>query len=325
MKLNKIITVLLLLIGHQLYAQDVVPKAKSKADRKEERKGMTLEERIEDILPVDLSLPSASVKLPGSGNISSVEEAKKYMKETLPGYGAEVKAKSKKARKELEKAKEKLFNGKEYEGLAVDKQLIRRGSGSRMRYTEFYTLKEYENPSPYVKEIYWFDTKTSRVVNAQNRDKSRNVLMHGPYKEYVGESLMKEGFYYKGMKHGRWVSYDKDFILLDKTEYSKGFLEDAEISYYDEAAEKIKEVIPMQFGEQTGDYLLFHENGTLATEGQYDKGKRVGTWIEYYQDGNKRKKETRYGTDCYDTTPPLVVREYSPTGEMTFEHESVKR
>jgi antitoxin component YwqK of YwqJK toxin-antitoxin module len=327
--LKLFITVFVLFLGCKTFAQEVIiPKAKTKAERKTERKKMTLEERIEDVLPVDVTLPSASVSLPGNEKITSVEDAKKYVQETLPGYGAkgkELKAKAKKKKKEIAEAKAKIFDGKKYEGIAVEKNIYRRGSGSRMKYIEFYTLKEFQQPSIYAKSVFWYDERTKRIVEAISRDKKTNHLMHGPYKEYYGENLIKEGYYYLGTMDARWETYDRDFILQDKVYYNKGFLKDAEISYYDEGQKKIKEVIPMLYGKQTGDYYRFHEEGTLAEEGKYDDGVKVGRWVDYYESGNRRKSETQYPKDCYDTTEPIVIREYSAEGRMTFEHDSVKR
>ncbi len=303
----------------------IIPKAKTKAERKAERKKMTLEERIEDVLPVDVSLPSASATLPGGNKITSVEDAKKFVKETLPGYGKEFKAKAKKKKREIAEAKAKVFNGKQYEGIDVEKRIYKRGTGSRMKYIEFYTLKDFQQPNIYAKSVFWYDERTKRIVEAISRDKRTNQIMHGPYKEYYGDNLIKEGFYYLGTLDGRWETYDKEFILVDKVYYNRGFYKESEIIYFDDAQQKIKEVIPMLYGKQTGQYYRFHEAGTLAEEGQYDDGVKIVRWVEYYESGNRRKQETQYPKDCYDKAEPIVVREYSEAGKMTFEHESVKR
>ncbi|SOE21443.1 hypothetical protein SAMN06298216_1910 [Spirosomataceae bacterium TFI 002] len=315
----------ILAIGFSFAQESVIPKAKTKAERKAARKKMTLEERIEDTIPVDINLPTASAKLPGSEKISNVEDAKKYINETLPGYGAKAKKKIKKTKKQIAEAKAMVFDGKKFEGLPVEKQIYRRGSGSRMTYIEFYTLDGNQEPSPYHRILTWYDLKRKRIAEAVARDRKTNLLMHGPYKEYRGDFLVQEGEYYMGEKHGRWVSYDKDFILLEKEVYNKGHYADSDITYFDADSVKIKEVLPKIFGEETGQYLLYHENGTLAMEGMMDGGFKVGKWVEYYDGGNRRKKEIQYRKDRYDEAEPLVVREYSEDGKMIFEHESVKR
>ena len=148
-------------------AQDIIPKAKTKAERKAERKEMTLEERIEDALPVDIGLPSASANLPGGKKITSVEEAKKYVNETVAGAGAKskkVRAEIKKKKKAFDEARAKIFDGKKYEGIAVEKQIYKRGTGSRMKYMEFYTLEDFQSPGLYAKSVFWYDTRRKRVV-----------------------------------------------------------------------------------------------------------------------------------------------------------------
>ncbi len=325
MKFNITIVLIFLLFTSPLLAQDIIPRAKTKAEKKAERKNMTLEEKIESTLPVDITLPKASAKLPGNNQISSVEDARKFVKETLPGYGTKAKEKAKKTKKQIADAKEKIFDGKSYKGIALEKHIYKRGTGSRMTYIEFYTLKEHQQPNPYNRTFFWLDEKSGKIVEAVARDSKTNHLLHGPYKEYKGENLVKEGYFFVGTKDGRWEEYDQEFTLLDKMYYRKGFPEESIISYYDNDSAKIKEVVPVVFGSQSGIYYRFHEEGTLAEEGQLDGGKKIGRWVEYYENGNRRKKEIQYPTDRYDTKEPLVVREYSADGKMTFEHESVRR
>lgn len=308
-----------------LQAQDVIPKAKTREQKKADRKKMSLEERIEDIVPLDVNLPKASVNLPGENKITNVEDAKKFLSETLPGIASDTKAKTKKLKKARLKAREKSFDGKNYEKLAVEKQIFKRGSGERLIYMEFYTLREDARPSPYTRSLFWWDTRASKVVEAIQRDTKTNKLMHGPYKEYRGEELVKEGHYYLGAKHGRWEEYDKDFNLIEKETYNKGFYAGSEISYFGNDSSKIKEVIPVLYGKKTGSYWKFHQDGTLAEEGKLDNGVRVGKWIEYYEGGNRRKRETQYAVDYYDKAEPFTVREYDPNGKLMFEHESVKK
>jgi hypothetical protein len=143
--------------------------------------------------------------------------------------------------------------------------------------------------------------------------------MHGPYKEYYGETLIKEGYYYLGTKHGRWVTYDGNEDVLSKSTYSRGFLGNSTITYYDTDSTKIKEVIPNWYGKQTGEYYIFHEAGTLAIQGQLDNGVKIGKWIEYYSTGNRRKKETQYGGDCFDDMEPYIIREYDESGKMIYQ------
>jgi antitoxin component YwqK of YwqJK toxin-antitoxin module len=105
--------------------------------------------------------------------------------------------------------------------------------------------------------------------------------------------------------------------LLDKNNYRKGWLKEAKITYYDMAATKIKEVIPINHGKKTGLYLLFSENGFVSTEGYYDQDMKVGKWVEYYPRTKIKKRETQYPKDPFDKeTQPVVLQEYDERGKV---------
>jgi hypothetical protein len=300
-------------------AQDIIPKAKTRAERKAENKKKTLKQKIEDTLPVSVDLPSApSINLPGDKEVSSMSDAKKLISETR----TEAKKKAKLLKSKL--PKKKSFDGKNYEGLAVKKKVLKRGSNSRFVYQEFYVLKEPVPTSQYHRSFTWLNLKNNKLVEALTRDTKTNLLLHGPYLEIHGINTWSEGSYYKGLKHGRWLYYDKDFNLLNKEYYNKGFLADSRISYYDADSLKVKEVVPIVFGDSTGSYLKFYEDGTLAEEGKLDHGVRIGKWIEYYAGGNRRKKETQYPKDAFDLTKPYILREYDEKGKIVFEEPSYK-
>lgn len=321
MRISVIIAVVF--FSMQAAAQDVVPKAKTREQRKAERKKMTLEQKIEDTLPVDVSLPGASLNTPGGQKISSLEEARKYVNETVPDYSKSVKERTKKTAKILKKQEAKLFDGKSYKGIAVEKRILKRRSS--LLYQEFYVLKEYKDPPPYHRTFTWFDEKNKRLSEVLSRDPKTNSLLHGPYREYRGENLVKEGHYYMGVKDGRWLQYDKNFILLDKETYNKGFYEESDISYYGGDSTQIREVVPIRFGKISGNYYRFFENGTLAEEGRYDDGKKIGKWVEYYEGGNRRKKEIQYPVNYFDETEPFTLVEYDEKGKVTFENRKPTR
>jgi antitoxin component YwqK of YwqJK toxin-antitoxin module len=327
MKTNTKILLILTFINIATQAQ--VPVAKTKEQLRQEKKKSgtkeTLEQKIEKTLPVDVTLPKASASLPGGTNISNADDAKKFATETLPDLGLKISKQFKKVKKSIKSLK-KEFNGRDYEGIRVQKQLIRQGSGNSLTFHEFYTLRTYQQPNPYNRHIYWYDHKANRIVEGIGRDKENNDLMHGPYKKYLGDLLVEEGWYYLGAKDGRWETFDKNYILLNKEYYNKGFLQDSEISYFDETKTKIKEVKPKSYGKNTGEYLLFNESGTLSQQGMFDDSVKVGLWIDYYPLGGKRKKETQYGKDCYDKAfETFVAREYDEKGKLTFESPRIKK
>lgn len=243
----------------------------------------------------------------------------------MPDLGLKLQKTIKDVKKEI-KGLKKEFNGRDYEGIKVEKQLIRQGTGNNLTFLEFYTLKEFTQPNPYNRHLFWYDRKANRIVEGIGRDRATNDLMHGPYKKYLGDLVVEEGWYYLGAKDGRWELYDKNYNLLNKEYYDRGFFQDSEISYYDENKTKIKEVKPKLYGKVTGEYLTFNESGTLAEQGMMDDSVKVGRWIEYYPTGNRRKKETQYGKDCYDNGfESYIVYEYDEKGKITFESPKIKK
>lgn len=116
-------------------------------------------------------------------------------------------------------------------------------------------------------------------------------MLHGPYKRFVqGGTVLEQGIYYKGLKHGRWVKYNKDSVLLDKEKYIKGWPKESQVTYYDPfERKKLKEITPIEYGEREGYYYLFHDNGKPAVVGEYKFNKKINDWIEYYPDGKRKK------------------------------------
>ena len=175
-------------------------------------------------------------------------------------------------------------------------------------------------------EIRWYDTKTRKLSPSAIKDKSRALPLHGPYKRYAGGDLIEEGFYFEGAKNGRWVRYDSKFNLLDKVYWNKGFLAESQITYYDSAHTKIKTVVPVNYGTIEGDYLSFYDGGQLMAQGKYERGEKVGRWVEYYQFRRQRKKEIQYPKSCWDDDfEPFVIREWDDKGKLLYDHSKDPR
>ncbi len=203
----------------------------------------------------------------------------------------------------------------------------------------FYVLKRNEAPTDYIDEIYVWDRAEAKVVKVRKEDLAKLTnyrILHGPYTKYVGGRMTETGIFYVGTKHGRWEKYkwEKKWwepkpdkyskaevlqpILIGKTKYYKGFQKEAKITYYDFERTKVKEVIPYEFGEMTGDYFYFLENGQLLIRGHYGDGKKIGYWIEYFENKNKRKRETQYPKDQWTHSEPVIMREWNDKGVMTI-------
>lgn len=232
------------------------------------------------------------------------------------GLNMDKKKKSEESKKKVKVPKNVFY------GLKAKKNFTKIGKGDRQVVELFYTLVAYQEPDAYVRDVYWYDAKAKKITTAARKEKEATMLLHGPYKKLVGGKVVEEGFYYAGVKHGRWEKYRPDFTLLEKTKYYRGFPKESEIKFYDVKRTKIKEVIPKVNGVLHGDYFAFYEGGQVATEGKYEIGVKVGKWMDYYQFRKIHKKETQYPKDPYDTnTDPVVLREWDEKGKVLFDRE----
>ena len=217
--------------------------------------------------------------------------------------------------------KKKVQLKDEYEGTKTERRIGSYGTGGRATIEEFNVVKyvEDEAVSPYVQEIWWYDPGQSRIVNTPLKENQRAQICHGSYKKITNQVLVEEGYFYMGAKNDRWESYDSEGVLLTKNYFDRGFPAGSEISYFDAAKLKIKEVIPFVYGKSTGQYVLFYSSGNLAIEGKLDEGVRVGRWREFYEfgSGGRLKKEMRYGKDKFEDIEPVIIQERDEKGKIT--------
>jgi hypothetical protein len=245
-------------------------------------------------------------------------DAAKFFTETLPDLGLKIKEVRK--REKERRRKKKLFHT-DYAGLPILKQVASYGNSQ----LEFHVLKEFRQPSIYPTEIFWYDYRARQVSKgALPKEKETAMVLHGPYKRYIDGELREEGYYNVGAKDGRWESYDKNYVLLDKTRWSSGFPAESQVTYYDSAHKKIREVIPIQYGKRKGDYFMFYEAGQMMAKGQYDNDLPVGTWTEYYQFRRQRHRVTRYPRYWYEDGEPELISEWDDKGKLIYERPKEK-
>ena len=224
-----------------------------------------------------------------------------------------VKQKKKKVKKNV------FFGIKTRKGYTRD--LIR----NQVVYEIFHIMKVYEAPPEYARDYYWYDYKKKKIVNSVRVKEAIAGVLHGPYKKMIGDQVLEEGWFYKGMKHKRWVKFNKYDILQDKKYWWKGWPQESLLSYYDFQKTKLREVIPMHYGERNGEYWAFHEDGMLAVRGEYKFNHKVGVWKEYY-DGRLIKREVRYSDDPFNFEfTPHIQKEWNRSGKVIFDKSKLAR
>jgi antitoxin component YwqK of YwqJK toxin-antitoxin module len=221
--------------------------------------------------------------------------------------------------------KKKKVKRKVFYGIKTKKGFTRRGVGERVVFELFYYLKKSEVPKTFVRDIYYYDFARREVRRTAKFDPTKGVLLHGPYKRVLNQVVIEEGIYYKGTRHGRWMTYNqRDSSLTDKARYFRGWPKESEVTYYDPVEKKkVKEIIPIEFGEKEGFYYMFHENGLVAVTGEYQWDKKVGNWVEYYPTG-KRKKLVAYPKEPFDKEViPYVKSEWNEKGKEIYRNNKM--
>lgn len=312
----------ILLLGMVSIAWAQKEKAKTKIAKERIEQSQfkidSLRAKIQEATGIEATTPGLdpSITLPGgkSATISSL------LGETIPDLGLKVQEFKERRRERRRKAKKAKLAKVQYQGIPMQTVTIQFGSGDRATIEEFHVLKEYQEINPYIRSthIRWYDVKSKKLSSSVIKNKEKSLPLHGRYRRYVAGNLTEEGYYYLGTRDGRWTRYNKKFTLLDKSHWYRGFPAESRITYYDSAYTKIKEVVPVQFGRVEGEYMAFYEKGQLMTYGRYERGKKVGRWIEYYPVGRKQKKEIQYPKTCWDEDfEPFVSREWDENGKLT--------
>ena len=225
--------------------------------------------------------------------------------------------------KKKKKPKKKVFYG-----IKTRKGFTRKGYGDRVTYEIFYFLKRPERPQTFVRDVYWFDftRKEIRKTSPQGFDTKKGVLLHGPYTRSQGDVVLMKGIYYKGTRHGRWLEYSRDSVLLNKEKYFRGWPKESLVSYYDPVErKKMKEITPIEYGEKDGYYYYFYENGQMAVSGEYKWDQKVGEWVEYYPN-NRRKKIIAYPKEPFDEeVRPFIRAEWNEKGKEIYRNNKMAR
>lgn len=256
-----------------------------------------------------------------TGLENKAEEAKKF-KEDSKAFIESLGVKDL-GKKIVKTAKKKLQPRDEYQGIKTEKKLGNYGSGIRMTVEEVTVVKYVEDEaiSPYSSELFIFDPSQSRVIPIATKEAKNAQICHGPFKKYVNQKLIEEGFYFMGVKDGRWETYGPENELENKVYYDKGFTAGSSIDYYDAAKKKIQSVIPRVYGKVRGTYYAFYPGGGLKEVGHFDDSIKVGVWREYHElgTGGRLRKEWRYGKDKFDTSEPVLIQERDQQSKIIYQ------
>jgi len=220
-----------------------------------------------------------------------------------------------------DKEKKKKKNPKIYYGIKTKRGFTRTGFGDNTVVELFHYLKKYEGPEPFMRNFYWYDFKKKKIVNSLRIKPEYAGVLHGHYVKKLGDQVLEEGYFYKGMKHKRWIRLNRHDILQEKELYWKGWPKESRLTYYDYEKEKLRSAVPIHYGEKEGNYFAYHKSGNIAVLGQFKFDNKVGLWREYY-DNRKIKREVRYPLEPFDfKTKAVIIKEWDREGKVIYDRD----
>lgn len=228
----------------------------------------------------------------------------------------------------VQKKKKKKRKKKTFNKLKTKRGFTTRGSGRSRTDELFFYLKKHQDPSKYITPVFVYDVRELKLIklksyNPTKYPPSQFKIPHGPYTKKKGDMILEEGYFWIGTFHDDWFKYrGEDMIVEERNAYDKGFPKNYQVTYYDPANQTIiKEINPIdQWKANTGTYKYYYETGRIKTVGRLEKGRKVGTWYEYYTNG-KKKMEIEYSwNEKEGKEESKIINEWNNDGKLKEEY-----
>lgn len=226
--------------------------------------------------------------------------------------------------KEEKKEKKKKARKNIWFGLKTRKGYTKREIRDQQIFEYFNYTEESRRPSPYIRDIYWYDTQ-ERSIKTSGYEEGKGYLLHGPYERTVNETVVESGMFYFGKKHKTWMLFDSKNVLQDKNHFNEGWPSESRVKYYDASTNTVEEITPIQYGLEEGNYFYFYDDKQVAVTGEYQYGEKVGLWTEYWDTGNTkaiRKREIQYQEEAYSKNfRPYIRAEWDKDGNLVYKKD----
>lgn len=227
--------------------------------------------------------------------------------------------------KEEKKEKKKKARKNEWFGTKTRKGYTRKEIRDQQIFEYFNYTDVERRPDPYIRDVYWFDPQT-RSVKSDGYTLGQGYLLHGPYERIINEEVVESGMFYYGTKHKTWMLFDSNNVLQDKNHFDTGWPLESRIRYYNQTSKTIKEIIPVQYSLEEGNYFHFYEDKQVAVTGEYQFGEKVGLWTEYWDTNNTkaiRKREIQYQEQAYTKNfRPYIRAEWDKDGNLVYRKDN---
>lgn len=243
-----------------------------------------------------------------------------FLPTTMPILLFDEEAEKKEKKEKKKKAKKNIWFG-----LKTRRGIIKNEIRGQEILEFFNYTDEEREPDPYIRDIYWYDTR-ERQIKTSGYYSDQGYLLHGPYERMVNETVVESGMFYYGTKHKTWMLYDSKNVLQDKNHFTQGWSRESRVTYYERNSKTIEKIIPVQYGLEEGNFFHFYEDTQVAVTGEYQYGEKVGLWTEYWDTGNTkaiRKREIQYQEQAYTKNfRPYIRAEWDKDGNLVYKKDS---
>jgi len=227
--------------------------------------------------------------------------------------------------KEEKKEKKKKARKNVWFGIKTKKGYTRQEIRDQLIAEYFNYTDLPKKPDPYIRDIYWYDPQERSIKN-KDYEEGKGYLLHGPYERVVNDEVVESGMFYYGTKHETWMLFDSKNVLQDKNHFEEGWPQESKVHYFDQSSKSIKEIIPIQYGLEEGNYFHFYEDKQVAVTGEYQYGEKVGLWTEYWDYNNAkavRRREIQYQEQAYTRNfRPYIRAEWDKDGNLVYRRDN---
>ena len=116
-----------------------------------------------------------------------------------------------------------------------------------------------------------------------------NGLYHGKEERFREDETMEYAADYNQGKIRKMYNYDSKGQKISERDYLNDTYHGEEKTFFSENG-KLKSLKIYKYGDAEGEYIEYNKDGTVDTKGNYQKGVKVGKWINYiYKNGKQIK------------------------------------
>jgi antitoxin component YwqK of YwqJK toxin-antitoxin module len=155
---------------------------------------------------------------------------------------------------------------------------------------------------PQFKGQFKDDIPTGTFTFYYENGKVKAVIKHGPnalrseaFFYHENAKLMSHGIYRSQKKDSVWVHLNEDGFVTYTEEFKNDLLNGKRTIYFlperEGEKQRVSAIELYQNGLLQGEYVEYLISGTVSLKGKYDKGKKIGVWESFHQNGQKMSME----------------------------------